>query len=349
MLVNIVFFNLPHLSYSRGGEKWIKEVASYLSSSHKITVITTDYRKLYDLKDLKFNYVTIKFKKRTFLLNDIRQIKEYLKDTDLIYSFYHWAGTQREILKHSNRVVFGHHGMIKSFLQRIYYRILESDKKIKNVYHHFLTQYRADLYKRRGFNKIFVIPNFIDLKKYRPKTEITDKFRILSPGVVTKEKGVDILFKVANVLKSYKDIEFYVAGHKYHQLNFPDNVKYLGLLKEDDYIKVISNGNLLFLPTKIEAFSFSILENLAVGNPAVVSNLPDIKSAFGETEVTYYAELNNVKDYLKGILKYYKIWKNSPKKYEEICKEARMIAMNFDSEIILPKIEEMFKIVYDSN
>ena len=24
MLVNIVFFNLPHLSYSRGGEKWIK-------------------------------------------------------------------------------------------------------------------------------------------------------------------------------------------------------------------------------------------------------------------------------------------------------------------------------------
>ncbi|MFP3203572.1 MAG: hypothetical protein RXR43_15570 [Sulfolobus sp.] len=149
--MNIVFFNLPHLSYSRGGEKWIKEVASYLSSKHKITVITTDFMKFHDIKDLKFNYITIKFKRKLFFLNDISEIKKYLRDTDIVYSFYVWAGTQREIVKYSERVIFGHHEFIDSFLQRIYYRILENDRKIKKSYHHFLTQYRANLYKKEDF------------------------------------------------------------------------------------------------------------------------------------------------------------------------------------------------------
>jgi hypothetical protein len=346
--VNITFFNLPHLSYNRGGEKWIKEVASYLSSKHKITVITTDFMKFHDVKDLKFNYITIKFKRKLFFLNDISEIKKYLRDTDIVYSFYVWAGTQREIVKYSERVIFGHHAFIDSFLQRIYYRILENDRKIKKSYHHFLTQYRANLYKKRGFHNIFVIPNFIDLKKYELKDKnIDNKFKIISPGVSSKEKGVDVLFRVADVLRNFKDIEFYVTGHKYTELNLPENVKYIGFLKEVDYIKVISNASLLFLPTRAETFSFTVLENLVVGNPVVVTNLPDVRSAFGETKAIYYSKMNNIKDYLNGIFKYYYLWRNNVEKYKEISNVARQIATNFDSEIILPKIEEMFKIAYE--
>jgi len=40
-----------------------------------------------------------------------------------------------------------------------------------------------------------------------------------------------------------------------------------------------------------------------------VSNLSDVISAFGESESIYYAKLNNVEDYINGILKYYQIGK----------------------------------------
>jgi glycosyltransferase involved in cell wall biosynthesis len=121
------------------------------------------------------------------------------------------------------------------------------------------------------------------------------------------------------------------------------------MLNEDEYIDVIGTTNLMFLPTRNETFSFAVLENLAVGNPIVVSNLPDVISAFDESESVYYAKLNNVEDYINGILKYYQIWKNNKDKYEELSKKAREIASKFDSNIILPKIEEMFKKVYESS
>ena len=129
----------------------------------------------------------------------------------------------------------------------------------------------------------------------------------------------------------------------------PTNVKYLGMLSEDEYIDIIGDKNLMFLPTRQEAFPFYVSENLAVGNLVVVSNLPDVISAFGRSESIYYAKLNNVEDYINGILKYYQIWKNNKDKYEELSKKAREIASKFDSNIILPKIEDMFKKVYESS
>jgi len=102
-----------------------------------------------------------------------------------------------------------------------------------------------------------------------------------------------------------------------------------------------------FLPIRYEIFSFAVLENLAVGNLVVVSNLSDVINAFGESESIYYAKLNNIEDYINGISKYYQIWKNNRNKYEELSKKVRKIASKFDSNIVLLKIEEMFKKVYE--
>jgi GH25 family lysozyme M1 (1,4-beta-N-acetylmuramidase) len=66
------------------------------------------------------------------------------------------------------------------------------------------------------------------------------------------------------------------------------------------------------------------------------------------TKPIYYSKMNNIQNYLNGIFKYYYLWRNNVEKYKEISNVARQIATNFDLEIILPKIEELFKIVYDS-
>jgi len=124
-------------------------------------------------------------------------------------------------------------------------------------------------------------------------------------GVVNIEKGIDTLVKVAENLKKYKDIEFYITGNKPLYDNLPENVKYLGLLNEEEYINTISDKNLMFSPTRQEAFPFPVLKNFAVGNIVVISNLSYVISAFGKSESIYYAKLNNIEYYIKGILKYY--------------------------------------------
>jgi len=242
------------------------------------------------------------------------------------------------------------HSPLDRPIQKIYYSLLENiiARKIKDSYHHFLTEYRANIYRKRGFKKIFIIPNFIKLEEYKPKEKNYDEFKIICPVVVNIEKGIDILIKIAENLKKYNDIEFYITSNKPIYENLLDNVKYLRMLNEKEYIDVISDKNLLFLTTRQEAFPFSVLENLSVVNPIVVSNLPDIISEFWESESIYYAKLNNIEDYINGILKYYHIWKNNRDKYEELSKKAREIASKFDSNIILAKIEELFKKVYES-
>jgi 1,2-diacylglycerol-3-alpha-glucose alpha-1,2-glucosyltransferase len=349
--MKIAIFNIPHLSFNRGGEKWIIKVASYLSKKYDVKVITTNANKNYDLNNLNFEYIVINYKKRFGLLDNISEIKNYLKDTDITYAFYSRFSTQIDILKYSKKVIFGHHTVVVNRpIQIVYYSLLGNivARKMKYSYHHFLTEYRANIYRKRGFKNIFVIPNFIELDKYKPKEKSYDKFKIICPGVVNIEKGIDILIKVAENLKKYDDIEFYITGNKPIYENLPANVKYLGLLSEEEYINIISDKNLMFLPTRHEVFPFSVLENLAVGNTVVVSNLPDVISAFGKSESIYYAKLNNIEDYINGILKYYQIWKNNKDKYEELSKKAREIVSKYDSNIILPKIEEMFRKVYES-
>jgi len=105
------------------------------------------------------------------------------------------------------------------------------------------------------------------LDKYKLKEKSYDKFKIICPGAVSIQKGIDILIKVAEILKKYNNIEFYITGNKPIYENLPANVKYLGMLNEEDFINFISTANLMFLLTRHEAFLFSVLENLAVGNP----------------------------------------------------------------------------------
>jgi len=349
--MKIAIFNIPHLSLNRGGEKWIIKIGSYLSKKHDVRVITTDAKKNYDLNNLNFEYIVIRQKKRFKLFYNISEIKDYLRDVDITYAFYYGFGTQIDILKYSKKVIFGHHNQLNLFVQKVYYFLLENiiARKIKEAYHHFLTESRANIYRKRGFKRILVVPNFIELDKYRLKEKSYDKFKIICPGVVNIEKGIDTLVKVAENLKKYKDIEFYITGNKPLYNNLPENIKYLGLLSEEEYINTISDKNLMFSPTRQEAFPFSVLENLSVGSPVVISNLPDVMSAFGKSESIYYAKLNNINDYINGILKYYQTWKNNKDKYEELSKKAREIASKYDSNIILPKIEEMFKKVYKSS
>jgi len=192
MKSEIVFFNIPHLSVGRGGEVWESQVIEYLNNTgaFKAKLITTDccYKKHVAPS---FDYKVIPLIKKLGLnMFDFNSIRKDIESADIVYYFYSFIGSQIPILTNIGsirKIIFGHHAKNDwNMIQNIYYNIL--DRKIKNIgYHHVLTEHHYKILTGKGFKNVFLIPNFVDVREFKPLEK--DPNLIVAPGATSKEKG----------------------------------------------------------------------------------------------------------------------------------------------------------------
>lgn len=335
MAVEIVFFNIPHLSVGRGGEVWESQVIEYLnkSSEFKAKLITTDCCRIQDVVT-SFEYKVIPLKKYFGLhLFDYNDIKNDLEEADIVYYFNSFTGSQLPILKNIKnikKIIFGYHAKNdRNFIQRIYYRFLEY--KIKNVgYHHVLTNYHYKILVKRGFTNVFVIPNFVDLSEFK-KVE-KDKNLIVAPGAVTKEKGLNTLLNIAKVKK---DLTIYITGDK-PSIELPNNIKYLGKLSREEHIKLLLRSPICILPTYGETFSITLLECLASGNLVLARDLPVLREVSGGIESVNFATTDN--EFIIKLENIIKILDNTCK-FDNLSNKSVERAKLFDKNLVLEKFK----------
>lgn len=131
-----------------------------------------------------------------------------------------------------------------------------------------------------------VIPNSIDSVAFRSsasnrdfKKELglsSDSFIVVFYGRLVSEKGICCLLEAAKLLKSFPII-FLIAGdgplRSMIQSAAVESVKYLGRLSSADVSALLSQSNLMCLPTRSEGFSTALLEASAWGVPSVISNV----------------------------------------------------------------------------
>ncbi|HTN05527.1 glycosyltransferase family 4 protein [Agriterribacter sp.] len=107
-------------------------------------------------------------------------------------------------------------------------------------------------------------------------------------GRLSKDKGIDMLFEVFNVLeKAYPSLRLVIAGpiveenpfseHLLHQLYHGNKVMYLGKLY--DVIPFYSITDILVLPSLREGFPNVLIEAAAMEVPVVASDIPGCKDA----------------------------------------------------------------------
>ncbi|BFI73756.1 hypothetical protein YN1_7430 [Nanoarchaeota archaeon] len=336
-MIKITFFNIPHLSVGRGGEIWETEVIRYLNSTKKFDakLITTNCCYMYDVKP-DFEYKIIPLKKILGLhLYNYDDIKEDIENTDILYYFNSFIGSQIPLLRHIKnikKIIFGYHAKNDwNIIQKIYYSLL--DHKIKNIgYNHVLTQYQYKKLIKKGFKRVFVIPNFVDTSEFKPSND-KDPNLIIAPGVTSKEKGLYTLIKIS---KYIKNIKIYITGNK-PSINLPDNIIYLGKLNREEYKKFLSKSSICILPTYGEMFPITFLECLASGNLIITRDLPVLREVCGNIESVYFAKDNN--EFIKGLLTFL----NKIKDYEEFNRLSiisRERAKIFDKNKILKQFEE---------
>lgn len=376
-MINITFFNIPHLSYGRGGEVWEKEVIEFLNNAgFKAKLITTNWNYKYDVHT-NFDYKIIDLKYRYGLfLYDFNEIKEDFEDADLIYYMLGIRGSELPLILHKNKfskkVIFGHHGPIRALVPQIfdknkkeytdlksriidylltsydnlYYSIVSIFLK-KLGYHHSLTHYYAKMLEKKGFMNVFVLPNFIDLQKYRPRTK-EPKFTISAVGVTHAGKGLETLVEVGKKLEEIgANVNIYLTGWNLPKnINLPTNIQYLGFVSEEEKIDLLASSHVCFLPTRSEMFPLTLLECLATGNLVVARDLPQLREASGNINSVAFAKTSE--EFIRHILEFKELFEKTPEKYYELSSISIERAKNFDKNKILEKFARQLITIYNT-
>ncbi|MEM1630988.1 MAG: glycosyltransferase family 4 protein [Thermofilum sp.] len=113
------------------------------------------------------------------------------------------------------------------------------------------------------------VHNGVDTEVFRPmNVPRSDKFTVAYAGRICPEKRVAELLRVAEKLK---DVEFVVAGHKSMDVEFPENVKYLGRLPFKRMPEFYNIADVVVLPSVTEGFPSVILEAYACEKPVLAA------------------------------------------------------------------------------
>lgn len=148
-----------------------------------------------------------------------------------------------------------------------------------------------------GLNKnIFVIPNGVDINRYRPKQKNKTSNKLLFVGRVTPQKGLEYLINAMMLVKrEIEDVELNIVGpvvdqfwrrdgRYYHLLlnlvkkfNLGSSVSFTGPVSEEEKIKYYQNSDLFILPSLREGLALVLLEAIACGLPVISTDVSGSK------------------------------------------------------------------------
>jgi len=362
----------------RATERYIYEYAKYLHEHGKDVEILITERKIEGAsaknKDAAKRYAKIKqrhikckelvlpFKWHIFIYKDLPSdgvIYFPYSIYDYLYQILFKPKGQKYIIgSHSMHLKFGRmiekHSLLESLLNSLVNLVLWLRKsEMRNIYIHAINTAQVE-YIQRNFKlikkeNIFYIPNMIDVKRYTLSKNRSKKLRVLHIGGT--EKDVDTVFDVIKLLKedrSINDFEFYFIG-KLNKSIDPEfakmpNLHFLGEVSEKSKLKVLSRMDAIIVPA-YETFSMVALEGLASGLYVLTSKKNAAWRDFKKLGIKIFvAEHGKPVEYIRILRKLAEVKKvnKNPNKYS--IYNRKIIIKNFDEQIILRKILEMFDV-----
>jgi len=193
----------------------------------------------------------------------------------------------------------------------------------------FETKYLVHYFYKYNQNT-FWFPNVRKSTIFRTKKSYNKKFVFM--GHVKDEKGIKLLCQVSNLLSNEYTIDIFgslVDGYteeyfKHYKLN------YKGVVEPSEVTKILSDYDVLILPSYREGYPGVIIEALSVGLVVIATSLDGIKEMINE-KMAILIDTGNVQQLQKAIESFDKI------KYVQMSEAALMQFKLFDSEIYTKK------------
>jgi len=161
-------------------------------------------------------------------------------------------------------------------------------------------------------NRIFVLPNVINMDDYLPDKKIKKEYDIAFIGRLTHVKRLDIFFRViSEVSKEMPKLRVAIIGDGEEMenakclvkdLNLLGNVEFLGF--REDIKDLINRTKILLLTSESEGMPSVMIEAMACGVPVVSSDVGDIGEVIVEGENGFLVQkFDDVKSYKDRIIK----------------------------------------------
>lgn len=270
--------------------------------------------------------------------------KQILKDTDIkIITTLH--GTDITLV-----------GLEPSFLSIMKFSIEQSDGV--TAVSRFLKEKTLTNY---NINKdIEVIPNFIDVEKYRrdPATKFCARCAPEGEKILMHTSNFRPVKRVADVVRIFNEVQKKIPSVLVligdgpdrsscemlcRELGIEKKVKFLG--KQMELVPILSNADLFLMPSQSESFGLSALEAMACEVPVISSSVGGLPELQVHGETGFIAEIGDI----DRMARYAVDLLSNPSKHKLFAAAARKRAVEFESSKIIPLYEKYYEKILGNN
>jgi glycosyltransferase involved in cell wall biosynthesis len=210
---------------------------------------------------------------------------------------------------------------------------------------------------------ITIIPNLIRLPKedvnasgYKDPDTINisvDKdpsLRLVFMSRIEEKKGIEILMKALSMIRFNWSLSIAGSGElKYmnklkilsQDAGIDHLINWVGQVNDDNKFQLLSNHDLLVLPSYNESFGNIIIESLAVGTAVLVSEYVGLSEYVKSNRVGWVSQLtvNGFKDSLNMI------WQEKCKFHDIRIRAPSIVSKDFDDQLLVNKYVQLYKTV----
>lgn len=358
------------ITFPGGGEKIILELCKELSKRHEVTVLQTDlYQEKKNIPAIakigKIKVITTKNKMFCggfgYSPSFAQELRRIYKDFDLVHVHGYGRYTTHFSLKflrgkkplvYTAHGFFHHANLIKRAYDFFFKTLVNNASRLVALTELDLLQFEI---RKVDGKKITLIPNFIDLSRFRKTIRSKKKF--------LKKIGVDdskkILLYVGRIHES-KGIQYVMESIKGLNLNFlivGNDVGYLptlknlakkrGIEKKVFYFqgvndKMLSNfyavSDFFVLFSEWEGFGITVIEAMASGLPVIVSDrgaLPFLVKNGQNGLIVKFRDMPGLKNSIKSLME-------DDSLAERLSENSIDFANNFDIKKVVKSLEMLY-------
>lgn len=212
-----------------------------------------------------------------------------------------------------------------------------------------VSAYSAKKLLNCGMKNIVIVPNGIELKKFKGRMKKED--RVVYLGRLVRYKHVDTLIRAAKLVQERmkgRDVKLVIIGEGEERRKLEKlaeklrcNCEFLGFVSEKRKIRELKRAKIFCSLSSIEGFGISLLEAFASGTAAVVRDLPCYREFAPKNCAIFLSnkEADDPKIVAEKIIKLLTD-KHLAKKYAE---SARKLAKHYDWDKIASYIEKIYE------
>ncbi|MEM3906770.1 glycosyltransferase family 4 protein [Saccharolobus sp.] len=196
--------------------------------------------------------------------------------------------------------------------------------------------------------KIRIVPNGVDVEKFKPCKEIMDNV-IFWHGRFVPEKGLNYLIMALNlVVKEKPKVKLVMCGRGpmlpkilclVKKFGLEKNVVFKGCVERDKLPSLLGSAQLYVLPSLKEGMPYALLEAMSCGLPVVGSNIPGINDVIINGENGFLVPVKNSEALADAILTLL----SDAKLRRKLGQNARkLIVEKYDWNKIVEKVEKVY-------